>query len=142
MSEATHGSIKELAKKAAENNLVVLYPIYDELLLDLDSPEDLMTYYERIGALAEHYPFRSDLRTKSAHDRVHMYVSLDMPKERKLTDYERCALQAALGSDYKREIYNLARIQRGDSCPICLFETAHEAQRISMWRAGLDDIPF
>lgn len=142
MSEATHGSKKALDAKAREMGVQVVYPIYDELLLDLDRPEDVSTYYERIADLEEHYPFRSDLRTTSKGGRVHMYVSLDMPKERKLTEYERVALQAVLGSDHKREIYNLARVQRGDAHPVVLFETAKEAARVAAWRSGQDDIPF
>lgn len=142
MSEATHGSKRELDAKAREMGLLVIYPIYDELLLDLDRPSDVALYYERIADLSEHYPFRSDLKTTSKNGRTHMYVSLDMPKERKLTDYERVALQAVLGSDHKREIYNLARIQRGDTHPTVLFETAKEAARIAAWRSGQDDIPF
>ncbi len=120
MSELAQ-SVDMAYKKAEELNLDVVVPDEYTLQLDYDNgiPDNFNSLLCIIGV---NFSF-GDLvppykETVSKGGKIHIYVTLKEP----ITNAERIALQAALGSDPKREILSLARLRRGETTPTLLFE--------------------
>jgi hypothetical protein len=105
--------------KAERLNCDILYSDDTTLLLDLDTPEAVSAFKERLD-LAEElgfaWNFSYDILT-SRSGRSHGVLDLRIP----LPVDQRIALQAILGSDWKREMLSLAGLRKGQENPILLF---------------------
>lgn len=104
---------------AEERGLVVVLPMANQLQLDLDSDAALNESIRRIDC----FGFNCDMHVaESASGAGHYHGTLTFP-ERTFTEWERIALQAALGSDSIREFLNARRLWQGVANPTRLFET-------------------
>ena len=108
--------------KAQKHNLVIVEPKPNELQLDLDSDRAIKAYGAQYNILKRGgltKGWRCKMRTsKSGKTRVH--ITITMPK--RIDDLRRVAFQACLGSDLKREAFNLCRVINGNKYPIVFFE--------------------
>lgn len=106
--------------------LVVVEPGANELFIDIDSDEDEAHYYEMLSVLRENeIPFDEHKRTVSKSGNTHIYLTIAPCKTRDvvMTDTQRIAFQAALGSDRKRELLSLLRLTLGTGrAPTLFFE--------------------
>ncbi len=99
--------------------LDVVYPVDDELLLDIDSSADAEWLTQMVEVLRENgEPIEIEKTTTSKSGNLHVYIKMG----RKLSPIERVALQACLGSDRKRELLSVLRIWYTDRAPTVLFE--------------------
>lgn len=90
----------------------VVTPQPDELQIDIDSDETYAAYVELLSmlqAFGREVVLITDVPSKSGLPRRH--VTLRYP--RNLSELERVAMQACLGSDPKREMFGLLRIETG-----------------------------
>ena len=112
---------------AAARGLRVVLPSADELFIDIDDAASEEHYNDMLRVLTENSPDSDSpllcetKRTTSAHGNAHIYARLG----RELTDVERIAWQACLGSDRKRELLSLLRVLFCPARkPTVFFETA------------------
>lgn len=96
-------SIEERAKDAG---CVALYPTARELFIDIDSDADYHVFEDHIETLTELWPnlrITHDDPSRNGGEGRHIVVTL--PED--VTELERAALQAVLGSDRKRELLTI-----------------------------------
>jgi hypothetical protein len=106
------------------NNWSVHYPGDRELFIDVDNDADLAHYDAMLPVLTENGVFvESETRTVSPGGNWHIRLVLVLKFGHALTPEMRIALQAALGSDRKRELLSSLRILFGlDRPPTVFFE--------------------
>jgi len=95
----TEANLRSLAEA---NGLALRLPKMNELFIDLDSKGAQEQFLERYAKFVEifHVTDFTTTSSKSGYPHLHVIIAID----RDLTDMERVALQAALGSDPKREM--------------------------------------
>lgn len=113
---------EQLESKAAETGRIVLYPNDYQLFVDLDSEGALSFFQKQVEILRgrEMCDVRVTRSVKPEH--YHAVVSLWAP----INPYARVALQAALGSDRKRELLAIMNRTADGPGTNCLFEKAVE----------------
>lgn len=111
--------------RVRKKGLRVVEPKPNELQIDLDSARALRLYGRQYFMLEQHGITRGWKEritpSKSGGRRVH--VTITMPSA--IDNIKRVALQLALGSDLKRECFNLARVIKKNKYPIVFFEVQH-----------------
>lgn len=124
-------SVKKLdtdpVKEAKSRGLELVLPEPDELLLDIDSDEGMETLRVALSVINENHPFQAKITkvtlSKSYNRHVHVRFSLDGVNGYVLSNLERLALQACLGSDRVRELYGVLRVLSGSQlAPVALFK--------------------
>lgn len=107
-------------QEANDNNLAVVYPTSNEIQLDLDTETAYETYQTVLPIVSKHYGI-VDIRenaSRSGLPKRHVTVTVD----KTLTNFERIALQACLGSDRIREILSVIQERNGDPHPTLFLE--------------------
>ena len=121
--------------------LFVVVPGEDEIQLDIDDDESLAHYAAMVKVLESSgvYVYEKS-RTVSRGGNWHIVVTLSTGGV--LSDYARIALQAALGSDRKRELLSAMRLLLHlDRPPTVFFEEIPKETPIAE-SIDDDDIPF
>lgn len=109
---------------AKAHGLEVVVPDVYTLQLDIDDDTSMQTFFVMHEMLASNgVRITTERITRSKSGNRHVYLRLD----RQLTDIERIAWQACLGSDRKRELLSLLsalqlRGERSQHPPTLLFE--------------------
>lgn len=86
--------------------LQVVTPEADQIFIDLDDEADRAVMLEVIAMFGRNgYTLRVEKETESKSGKRHVYIRAGFP----LTEIERVALQACLGSDRKREALSIMR---------------------------------
>ncbi len=113
------------AKEAAEaKGLVVHYPADNELFVDIDDAASLKVFHSTIGVLGELVTgFDRAPSPSGRSDRFHVRVRLSRPVK---DAFERCALQAMLGSDRLHEALSWLAASKGVVAPTVFFEKPKE----------------
>ena len=109
---------ESIEARAAAEGCVVLYPKPNELFIDLDNTADEDLFYEHFNTLCELWPAARCEVHGSRGGHKHAVVTL--PEA--VTDLERAALQAAMGSDRKRELLTILAVFAGISNQTVFFE--------------------
>lgn len=114
-SEAAYG-------RALAAGWVVVLPEETQLFIDIDNVEDLAKFHELWPTLKQFRPDAEVLRNTPSPSgkkgRFHIVVDLKIP----IDQYGRVMLQAAMGSDRKRELLAWRRIENEDEHPTLFFE--------------------
>ena len=108
---------------AKKNGLQCILPQSHEIQIDLDSNDDRGHMYAMIELLRQNgieLIIRRETRSRGGN--AHIYI--DAPRE--LSDIERIAFQACLGSDRKRELLSILRAWDGRFSPTAFFEVPVE----------------
>lgn len=102
----------------------VVLPLPNQLQIDIDNEEQLKEFERREESFATGYqPWRvSMLKTPSRSGFPACHITLTFAPERVFTDWERLALQSALGDDPIRAFLNTRRFFEGVKNPSRLFE--------------------
>ena len=115
-------------RRAMKANRVIVQPKPNELQLDLDGPEAMRNYAFQFAILSR-AGFTSGWKeriTKSTR-KGHVHATLTLPCA--VNDFTRVCLQAILGSDIKREAFNLCRVFRRNRYAIVFFEGRKNGQK-------------
>lgn len=104
--------------------LEVVVPAPNQVQIDIDGVEQYEKYVDLIKILSsgdfwvnidniKEIPSRSN-----GPGKYHITITFDRP----ISDWERIAWQASLGSDCKRELFSCVRLRNNEPIPICFFE--------------------
>ena len=106
---------------AAENNLDVVLPDNNQLLLDIDNDYDRGVFEQNRDIIDTFYGILSTSEGPSRSGKSgkrHIIVTLRTP----VSPLERIALQAILGSDRRREAHSIRRLAQSDPNVTLFFE--------------------
>lgn len=112
--------------KASELGLQVIFPDDHTVTVDVDGTEMPPRFNEILDVLIEYFPLAEPMFvTTSKSGNRHIYLRFQI----EFTETEKIAIQAALGSDAKREILGLVRakaqtVGKFAGYPTLMFETA------------------
>ena len=111
-------------REAANDNLDVVLPEPYDLFLDIDNEADMKRFARGMDIVIKHFNGQviKSTPSRSGLPKRHIIVRLDRP----VTNAERIALQAALGSDPVREILGIVRVQHNDPHPTLFLEKKSE----------------
>lgn len=133
-------TVESITAVADERGLVAFFPMGNELFLDFDG--DAKINQRVLDIVTEQFGWAATLTTISqSGNGLHMYIRLNDH----LSNRDRVALQAALGSDPVREALSIVRLDKGSSAHSALFETEIEAERVTDWRKQFEapqEVPF
>lgn len=131
-SENSSGTQEGIERVALSKGLECFFPGPREITLDLDGGNLLN---DRTMAVLADTPYQVDstLETTSLHGNKHLWIRLT----REVSDLERLALHAMLGSDPMREILGFKRYAECAEQISAVFETPAEARRVRNWRKGV-----
>lgn len=107
-------------REAADDNLDVILPEPYDLFIDIDDDDAMKRFDKSMGFIIQHFNGQviKSTPSRSGLPKRHIIVRLDSP----VTDAERIALQAAMGSDPVREILGIVRVQHKDPHPTLFLE--------------------
>jgi len=103
-----------------EQGYMIVLPAPDELQVDMDTEEHYSLFRKQMKSLILKYPDISVDTYPSRNGLPGRHAVIKMPFV--MTDAERIAWQAALGSDPFREIMSLFRLRNGDVNPTLFVE--------------------
>ena len=98
----------------------IIYPQKNELFIDIDDAESLRAYNRGFDHLSNFIQLKEIRKTKSAHKLNGWHIVVQVAGE--LSDLDRVALQACLGSDRIRELNGILRTWINDPNPTLFFE--------------------
>lgn len=107
-------------QRMQEDGYEIVYPKANQLLIDLDSPEDFEKFRKQLKSLKKEFAGIQVFVKPSRNGLPGRHATVVMPFD--MESEERIAWQAALGSDPFRELMSLFRIHRGDSHPTIFVE--------------------
>lgn len=115
-------------QEAEENNLQVVFPGEDELLIDIDSNRALDVYHAMKPLLERYYGVKDEEITvsRSGLPKRHITVKLF----RTLGIEERILLQVLMGSDRVREFLSLVQANNADPHPTLFLEKKPEVPTV------------
>lgn len=107
-------------REAADDNLDVVLPEPYDLFIDIDGEEDMKRFDRGMDVMIQQFNAQviKSTPSRSGLPKRHLIVRLN----RQVTNAERIALQAALGSDPVREILGIVRVQHNDPHPTLFLE--------------------
>ena len=104
---------------------MIVYPAPNELQIDMDTEEHYQLFKRQFDSLLREHPDAHCIIKPSRNGLLGRHATIAMPFA--MSDAERMAWQAALGSDPFRELMSLFRIKRGDNHPTLFVEkTKHK----------------
>lgn len=107
---------------AAQNNLIVVLPKPNQLLIDIDDKYDRAQFVVNYDLIDSLLGVESHVETPSRSGKPgksHIIVNLKTD----VTPTERVAWQAILGGDRRACAHSMRRIKLGEENPVLLFET-------------------
>lgn len=121
LSDEIDEGYEKLREEARNDGMVLVFPLDNELQIDIDDLSSYCIFESQFRILEENFPgctFEEHF-SKSGPPKKHITVKLPFDVEDAL---ERIGLQAALGSDFKRELLSLINHRRGQSKPTLFLE--------------------
>lgn len=107
---------------AEDHGMAILFPAPDELFIDIDNKESLQEFRESFALLRRMYDSQASyVKAESkTEDGEHWHIIVKLSKP--VSAIERLALQAAMGSDNKRELLGYIRYKANDPKPTMFAE--------------------
>ena len=105
---------------AVKENLTVVYPGDDEVLIDIDNEHSFQVYMKHMQVISKHLGILSENVQPSRNKKEGRHVTLRMKSP--VTELERIAIQACLGSDRMRETLGFIQYKNGDPHPTLFLE--------------------
>lgn len=121
---------------AEERGLSVVLPKPTELFIDIDNETDNISFMELFPMFQESNPDARIVRISpsSSGESFHFHVVVDLGFT--VDDRDRVLLQAALGSERKRELLAWKRIKNHDPRPTLFFEKPNTGENYGSQRVG------
>lgn len=118
-------------RRAKKAGLRIVEPSPNELQIDLDGAAELAFYRQQIAVLRKNLPATETWTEKVTPSKTpgRFHVTISLPRFDDTIWQIEClkiclkvAFQAVLGSDLRRECFNLCRVLNGTKYPIVFFE--------------------
>ena len=124
-------------EQAARESLEVKFPAANELFIDIDNEHSFLMYQKQMDIVKKYIGASEEEITASRHGLPgrHVVVTLDHD----VTELERIALQACLGSDRVRELLGFVQNQNGDPHPTLFLEAGQKLLTGEINGAGQPD---
>lgn len=127
----------EAMARMEEAGLVIFLPDANEIQIDIDNEYDLEVYHTNMHLLGQYFDSIAGfeykvIMTKSRNKEHGYHARVYLPFI--VSETERIAFQAFLGSDRKRELLSYIRMMKGDDFPCLLAETQETASYIKAKR--------
>jgi hypothetical protein len=106
-------------EEAERTGKQVVLPKPNQLFIDIDNEASFTLFTAQLGRLRQ-YEYASLQVTPSASGLPNRHIVVGLNRD--LTDTERIAFQAAMGSDPIRELLGLIRVSHGDQYPTLFLE--------------------
>ena len=138
MSEFIAPNSKRAIEQAKSENLDVVFPADNQLQLDIDSEAAFDLYNDHYDIVNTYWGIDDETITLSRSgnpDKRHITLTLS----RKVSNKDRIALQAFLGSDLKREVLSFVQAENGDPHPT-LFLEKRGPKAVEAWQKAKDDM--
>jgi hypothetical protein len=116
-TKPTNFSDEYVARKADLNDCDVMWGNDHKLLIDIDSFDGMTTFEHNFSIMKEHIKVNGHQILRSKSGKRHIIVDLESP----LPIEQRILLQAALGSDPKRELLSYIGHTKGQGNAVVLF---------------------
>lgn len=116
--------------KAKGEGLLPVIPRDDMVMLDFDQPTPPDDLIDRLQMVDRFFNITRVTTTTSKSGNVHVYVWMLEP----LHEVTRVALQAILGSDWKKEALSLGRLKTHGPGAVVLFEVPGVEHKEFTWR--------
>lgn len=110
-SSAAGQTPDQMQQKAEERGLEIKYPKPNELFVDIDNARDFARFKVLVEMFSRMETVTRWVETPSASGGQHRHVVVTLG--RNVTEFERIAFQAMLGSDLKRELLSYERQKTG-----------------------------
>lgn len=126
-SQDEYNCFRSVEEVAEERGLLVVYPLPNQLQIDIDSKEQHVEFRRRLDFFDEFfwggshtYEMKTTISDSGA---PHCHITMTF-KDREFDHYQRMVYQAALNDDPKRTFLGLARIfsNKSNNPPTTLFE--------------------
>ena len=115
-------------KRASYRKIKIVIPTSRQLQIDCDGLRAFQKFAELYRMLRENGHAKGWIaKWKNSTSRGHAHITITMPRKKSLA--HRIALQALLGSDLKRELFNWMRAERGSRLPVLFFEKNENEKR-------------
>lgn len=107
-------------KRAKELRVDIVHPAANELFVDIDTVAAMHVFDRNLEVLRRHVPVsKVEISvSKTGGDRHHLVVTLGV----EVSELERIAMQAALGSDPMREMLSIARVYENQQHATVFYE--------------------
>lgn len=112
-------------EEAKNYGLVAVHPCHDELQVDLDTEADYVVFQKRLCTFQKHVPIVQVRVNPSKSGLPHRHITVQL-EENIESHWQRIAMQAVLGSDGNREMFNVIRTHGGGNAPSVFFELPTE----------------
>lgn len=111
----------QMQAAADARNCTIRYPLPNELFIDIDSASAYTRFKQLLAMFEKFIPVERVTATPSASGGQHQHIVVALTQ--RVTEFERIAYQAILGSDPKREVLSLERLKTGTNpTPTVFFE--------------------
>lgn len=111
---------KQYIERMENEGYKVIVPNSNELFIDIDTNDDYAVFQDQIFMLFKMIDGITVDEHVSRHGLPGKHITVTLPFD--VSDSERIAWQASLGSDYKRELLSMIRLTRGDVHPTLFVE--------------------
>jgi len=107
----TQERVNSIIEAAISNNMTVVYPKPNQLLLDIDAEKDYLLLPLKITKIENILDIKLKIKSKiiSSSGLPHQHIIIENDQE--LSPHEQILLQVILGSDYKRELHSLVKLK-------------------------------
>ena len=116
-------------EKAKKSGSVVVYPKPNQLQLDIDSDDDLQIHLTHLSILTNQYGRIESIQTIPSQRSGHWHVTLTFQSHVIFDAPTRLLLQAALGSDRKRELLGFMLHLMQDQHPTLFIEKSNGQEK-------------
>lgn len=111
---------RQYVKRKTEEGFIILAPADNELFIDIDGEGEWINFWDKACRLIEEYGDVDIFVKESNSGLPHRHIRIHLPFN--VTDYQRIAFQAALGSDGTKELISIFRTMEDEDFP-CLLAT-------------------
>jgi hypothetical protein len=119
---------KNAEDRAVRENLNIKFPKSTQLFIDIDNEHSYMMFQKQMDIMRKYVGATGEKTTTSRNGLPGRHIVVTLGRD--VTEIERIALQACLGSDRVRELLGFVQWQNNDPHPTLFLEAPEPAQKL------------
>lgn len=126
---STEPSSQTAEAKAEATGMKIIYPESNQLQIDIDTPHAMSIFRTMEPLINKFYKiiYTEVKNSKSGYPKQHVTVTMENP----VTNFERIAIQACVGSDRVREFLGVVQERNNDPHPTLFLEKTREIPEVT-----------